>query len=119
MTRNSQNDLLIFQYLFTQYTRFLLERLSQEHTFLKTELENINLSLLSKKDQEYIHEQKIFHYNSTTTFSDFLIKLQKITSNFYETNYTPLPLYSKTSFHINIKNHEEKILQIINELFKY
>lgn len=119
VTRNSLDDLFISQYLFTKYIEFLLERLNQEHEYIKHEYLGLNRSMLSEKSNQYICNQEYFHCKSTVIYLNFLTEIQKKVSDFYEKNQRPLSLYSIEAYHENIKKHEEKISQIISDLFKY
>ena len=119
MTRNSLDDLFIAQYLFAKYIEFLLERLEQEHEYLKQEYLGLAHSMLSEESNQYICDQENFHCKSTVIYLDFLTETQKKVSDFYKKNQRPLSLYSIEAYHENIKKHEEKLSQIISELFKY
>lgn len=119
MTRNSQDDLFIFHYLLTKYIKFLRDRLDQEYTLIKNEYLKIKFPMISEESSQYIYNQKEFHCKSTIIYLDFLTEIQKVISDFYEKNQRSLPLYSIEPYRKNIKKHEEKITQIISELFEY
>lgn len=114
MTRNSQDDLLIFAYLITKYVCFLQQRLSKEYELL----ENEYATLLPYLNDEYLCTERIFHLDSTKDFMSFLDEIQKKVFDFYTKNQRPLPLYSIECYHANIQKNKEEIIKIINSLFE-
>lgn len=118
MTRNSQDDLLIFNQLIIEYINFLKARLSKENELLKNEYEKILSSSLSSLDMQYLHIEKEFHIESTKEFMAFLDEIQKKVLDFYIKNQRPLPYYATHLYHANIKKHETEIIHLINSLFK-
>lgn len=118
MTRNSQDDLYIANYLLICYIDFLQNRGVQQNKIIENEFSALQSLLLPKKCKAYISIHKKELLDSTNEYLEFLLEIEKKISDFFEINQRPMPLYSKEVYRQNLQMHKDALEKIFNNLLK-